>query len=635
MIKCIKSLLTALLWVGFVVESTAQLSILNGSFLTFCDGDTNVLRCTPGLTQYKWFVEFDTATLSNADTFSISSELDGYYYFVTARDQNNVLLRDSILVKSFFKPIFSLGIDVFLCSGDVATLSQPINNSILGPIPPGGFGRLWSTGSSVTSIIAPTPGTYWLRLSRTVGSLTCTWTDTIQVIATNGPQIVAPNDTTICFGSSALLNIQVLTANPPFQFSWSPAASLSNPTIRNPIATPTATTTYRVIVRDGSILQCNADTAEITVTVTAPIVASIAPLNPSVCPDSILTLTGSASGGNPPYTYAWTPITGLSSPTGQVTQATASQTRIYTLTVTDSIGCNRTATSTLTVTSLQASIVQSDTTLCNSGTYQLNLNVSGGLPPYQFAWLSPTGTLSNTTISNPQVFLDRISVPTSMVGRVVDQAGCRKSDTIKINTRPLPTVEAQPSQDSVRIFETKTFTASALGGSGAPYTFEWSPVTINVTGVNTEVLSFTGSSSSLGIRLYLVRAIDAFGCASEPDTITVTTFTLPGDSTNISSRNVIYVPKYFKPASTIATNQRLQVFGSNIAESGFSFTVYNRWGHVLFKSTNLTAMLNNGWDGTEESTGNELPQGSYVYIVEGKFQDGSPIREVGSSMLVK
>jgi hypothetical protein len=633
--RCYKIVWSIFLWVALHTSSFGQLFILNGSFLTFCDGDTNVIRCTPGFTQYKWFIEFDTTTLSTADTFAISSEIAGFYYFVTARDQNNVLLRDSILVKSFFKPIFNLGSDVFLCAGDVDTLSQPPNDSILGPVPLGGYGRLWNTGSTVTSIIAPTPGAYWLRLSRTVGSLTCTWTDTLQVIATNGPQIVPPNDTSICFGSSALLNVQILTASPPLQFNWSPAASLNSNTIQNPIATPTATTTYRLIVRDASILQCNADTAEITVTVTAPIIASITPLNPSVCPDSVLTFTGAASGGIQPYTYMWSPPIGLSTTQGQITQATASQTRTYTLTVTDSIGCTRNATSTLNVTSLQANIVQTDTTLCKSGTYQLNLSVSGGLPPYQFNWIVPPAVLSSTTIANPVALLSLINQPSLLIGRVSDQAGCRKSDSILINTRPLPTVVAVPKLDSTRIFETKTFTASATGGGGGPFTYEWSPVTINVTGVNTDVLSFTGSQSSIGERLFIVRTLDAFGCISEPDTIRIVTFTLPDDSINLESKNILYVPKFFKPSSTVDKNQKLLVFGTNISETSFSFTVYNRWGSILFQSTNLNEMQEKGWDGTEESSGVELPQGSYVYIIEGKFEDGSSIREVGSSMLVK
>ncbi len=40
--------------------------------------------------------------------------------------------------------------------------------------------------------------------------------------------------------------------------------------------------------------------------------------------------------------------------------------------------------------------------------------------------------------------------------------------------------------------------------------------------------------------------------------------------------------------------------------------VYNRWGNLVFTSTNY----NNDWDGTSKSTGETLPTGSYYYIID-------------------
>jgi gliding motility-associated-like protein len=47
-------------------------------------------------------------------------------------------------------------------------------------------------------------------------------------------------------------------------YKWSPVEGLSNPDIANPLATPTKTTTYTVVVSNGG--DCEA-TAEITITV--------------------------------------------------------------------------------------------------------------------------------------------------------------------------------------------------------------------------------------------------------------------------------------------------------------------------------------------------------------------------------
>jgi hypothetical protein len=54
----------------------------------------------------------------------------------------------------------------------------------------------------------------------------------------------------------------VLGGTPPLTYAWTPAASLSNPAIANPVATPNATTVYHVVVTDNA-----AHTAEDSVTV--------------------------------------------------------------------------------------------------------------------------------------------------------------------------------------------------------------------------------------------------------------------------------------------------------------------------------------------------------------------------------
>lgn len=56
---------------------------------------------------------------------------------------------------------------------------------------------------------------------------------------------------TIFLGETAQLNVRLSQPCPSCTYQWTPSAGLSNPNIPNPIATPTATTTYRVIVTQG------------------------------------------------------------------------------------------------------------------------------------------------------------------------------------------------------------------------------------------------------------------------------------------------------------------------------------------------------------------------------------------------
>ena len=54
----------------------------------------------------------------------------------------------------------------------------------------------------------------------------------------------------ICPGSTTQLNANVLGGIEPYTYSWSPQTGLNDPFIRNPLASPTVTTQYHVLVND-------------------------------------------------------------------------------------------------------------------------------------------------------------------------------------------------------------------------------------------------------------------------------------------------------------------------------------------------------------------------------------------------
>ncbi len=72
---------------------------------------------------------------------------------------------------------------------------------------------------------------------------------------------------TICQGQTSQLNAQVLGGTPPLTYAWTPAETLSDPAIINPVATPTETTTYQLVVTDNS---GNTASGNVTVTVNTP-----------------------------------------------------------------------------------------------------------------------------------------------------------------------------------------------------------------------------------------------------------------------------------------------------------------------------------------------------------------------------
>ena len=52
--------------------------------------------------------------------------------------------------------------------------------------------------------------------------------------------------------------------------------------------------------------------------------------------------------------------------------------------------------------------------------------------------------------------------------------------------------------------------------------------------------------------------------------------------------------------------------GANLhhPDNSFNFRIFNRWGKLVFETTNI----DNGWDGSYN--GKEQPVGTYVYVIE-------------------
>jgi len=146
-------------------------------------------------------------------------------------------------------------------------------------------------------------------------------------------------DKEICAGQSVTIggNPTATSGTPPYIYSWTPMTGLNNATIANPTASSASTTTYTVQVTDANGAMA---TDQMIVTVNPKPVAD-AGVDRAVLFGLTTTLGGgsTASGGTPPYTYSWSPITGLNNPNAANPKARMTSTVTYTVTVTDAKGC--------------------------------------------------------------------------------------------------------------------------------------------------------------------------------------------------------------------------------------------------------------------------------------------------------
>lgn len=195
-------------------------------------------------------------------------------------------------------------------------------------------GRIINANTATPTVYPLTTTTY----SVTLNDRGCITSDNVRVNVLDFITVDAGRDTTICLGDPVTLN--PITAGLSFQ--WSPANTLNNPNIRNPVATPTAnTTTYVVLANLG---KCQ-DRDSLVVTA-IPYPLSNAGRDTSICFGDAITLVGTGDGNR----FQWVPGTGLSNANSAVTTASPTQTTTYTLQVFDNRGCPKPGISTMMVT---------------------------------------------------------------------------------------------------------------------------------------------------------------------------------------------------------------------------------------------------------------------------------------------
>lgn len=279
-------------------------------------------------------------------------------------------------------PNVNAGTDASVCIGQGVYLNAT-----------GGNFYVWSptTGLSDPNIhdpfASPTTATTYIVL--VTDSNGCKNTDSVLVSVNSLPNIIVTNNSAICTGS----NIQ-LSASGGNSYQWSPNGTLSNDTIYNPVANPTLTTTYTVVVTDGNTC---VDSAFVTITVN-PLPIPFVNADTLICAGTNAQLF--ASGG---VSYLWTPSATLNNANAQSPIASPTVPTTYVVTVTDANGCSNDTSTTVNINiNPQASFTVnngdlSDVTCDGYDGTLTNTSVDA----FTYLWIFPNGTTS--TDLNPQV----------------------------------------------------------------------------------------------------------------------------------------------------------------------------------------------------------------------------------------
>lgn len=490
-----------------------------GNDTVICEGTSMTLQGSGG-PSYAWSPSTNLSSTNIANPIANPSVT--ITYTLTVSGAGGCSSTDQVVVAVQAIGSLTVSNDTFVCEGG----SVPLTAS-------GATNYSWTPSATLScSTCAVTNASPTTTTTYTIIGGTAGCADTLSTIVTVYPQPTANagNDTSVCGGSSVLLQGSGTDA---ITFAWSPSAGLSSTSSTNPLATPTVTTTYTLTVTGSG--GCSASDQVVITLLNGG--TPVAGNDTSVCEGNSVSLTASGA-----TSYTWSPSTDIACSTCATTTATPTVTTTYTV-VTSANGCNDTLTVDVTVFSVPIANAGNDTVACVN--QPITLLGTGGVG---YSW-SPSASLSSSTVSSP---IATLTTTTTFTLTVTSVDGCTATDDLVVTV--LNSGVATAGNDTT-VCEGNPINLFANGAT----TYVWSPSTdlacstCNVTTANpstnttyTVIASSAGCSDTLSVAVTVLEQSIA-NAGNDISVCGTETFTLQGSggptyawspSTGLSATNV-------------------------------------------------------------------------------------------------
>ena len=443
-------------------------------------GTTYQLQAVDAGTNSHWeSVAGATFSDPNSPNSTVTVNSYGTYAFVWTADVGNGSCSDTVLIKFNETPTSDFTATQVNCYGESSTITYTGNAS--------GADYYWDvdggTPAPATSAVGPFNVT-WNNPGTHVISLYVDWNGCIS--DTSYETIIVPpeltNDVTVQEVScqNYVVNTNPQGGTPPYTFTWS-----------NGTGTNFTAGTYTVTVTDANGCYV-VDT--FVIDADDPISITINHTDVICYGGNDGSINVSVAGGTPPYTFSWSNDPTLNdSIQNNLTAGT------YTVTITDSLGCEESHSITINQpTQLQANLIIDQNISCNGlCDGEASVIATQGTPPYIYTWSN--GSTSDTAAG---LCAGTISVT------VTDNNGCSTSVSNAI-IEPDELVATITSHSDVLCYGQDNGSAQVnITGGTQPYNINWS----------------NGESGNVAQQLtagtFTVSVVDANGCFAS-DTVTI------------------------------------------------------------------------------------------------------------------
>ena len=646
----------------FINTLKTDVSCFNGT-----DGSASA---TPSGGTAPYTYAWNTTPIQNTQT---AINLPAGTYIVTVTDANNCSATASVTIN---QP--PTGVSTSVTFTDVSCFAG--NDGVATVNPTGGSGNYtyqWSNNQFTQTITGLIAGTYYVSVYDVNN---CFVVDSAIIDQPAEITLIGGQTPSSCFGgndgtATIAASGGTPTANGGYTYTWNTVPPQNTQTA----LFLTGGQTYSVTVTD-----VNGCFAVENITIGQPQKVQLTLSKQDISCNGFTdgSVTVSAIGGTPGYTYQW------SANTGNDTLATSSNlgAGIYSVTVSDFNGCTASGSIAIEEPEPLAVLLQTENVLCKGeSTGTINAFAAGGVPFYTLQWDARANNQSGVVAEN-------LAAGTYAV-TVTDANGCTIIDSATI-AEPAEELTASMVSTDVSCFGERDGTVRIVAQGGrVPY--EYSENGVNYTGTNVLV--------GLTADDYVVHVRDDNGCEftdtvtiTEPDEIivdagpdlyvefdeevpivtSVTNGTIPyyfewrpaeflscdncpvpmasppsdqeylvvvtdangcqgEDNVFVRVQKVrrIYVATGFSPNGD-GINDALFVQGGDGTMRVVDFRVYDRWGELVFETADTP--LNDptmGWDGLFK--GQKMNSGVYSWMITVEFSDGEQLNYQGNSTLVR
>jgi len=531
------------------------------------------------------------------NTGAISEDIDQLVpglYSVTINDENGCLAYDTVHIYQSEFPL----------TGQISGRDASCNGLSDGNVmfaADGGYEPYhyeWSNGLWQQNLVGVPAGTYTV----TVTDANFCHAEYSYVVGEPEPfYIQMMDDFTICYGMTTQIGVGIVSGGvPPYTILWSNGESGLSTEV-----TPLQTTTYYASVVDAT--NCSSAEIDVTVSVNDPISLDVTLMSDTlVCPGDRATFDIRVSGGGIAVEDLYVNGEQIKLPFEPIIDEDI----VFNFVAYDSCRYDSVVIPIAIRTyeevpmNIAASVVEgcaplrvsfSENTPDLGQTYLWNFD-DGDFENMSFA-KNPTHTFYNSGLYNVRL-------------EVASYQGCRRDTTIAITVFAIPEADFRVDRANISMSSPiVNFTNYSHGGFWNMWDFGDNTTSTSSSPVHSYTMP--------GTYHVVLTTTSLYGCV---DTA--------GVDIQVSNEYNIFAPTAFTPNND-EINETFRIFGNSIDPNSYMILIYDRWGAIQFKSSNMEEE----WDGTDGTR--PCPEGVYTWRIYFKDMFGIDYEKTGTVMLLR